>query len=117
MSLSDRLGAALARLSGALDHLESAAERRAEADAGRADIDLEFTLLQDDRSRLASELDGALTRAAALLAANSQVSARLAHASSTVQAVLAHYESAEQDDEPGHAATPLAWRAGVGAGE
>ena len=117
MSLPDRLGTAFARLSGALDHLESAVARRAEADAGRADLDLEFSLLQDDRSRLATELDAALARARGLLTANAQVSARLDRATSEVEAVLAQIEPVARDPRAAPGTTARAWPDSIRAGE
>lgn len=117
MSLSERLGTALARLSGALDHLESAAEMRAEADAGRADVDLELALLQDDRSRLASDLDAALDRGRRLMAANGQVATRLDRASGDVEAVLAELERADLNEAAGRESVTQSWRASARAGE
>jgi len=60
--LPERLEAALRRLAAALDKLEAAGERRAKADALRANLEEELAVLQDDRSRLAVELDGAIAR-------------------------------------------------------
>ena len=45
-----------------VDQLEAAAERKGDARAAQSDVDEEFAILRDDRSRLAVELDGALTR-------------------------------------------------------
>ena len=64
MKLPDRLEMPLKRLATALDHLEAAAERRAEADSRRGDLEEELVVMQDDRSRLAHELDGVMARAA-----------------------------------------------------
>ena len=89
MVFPDRLAAALSRLSATLDHLEAAADRHARAQAGMADLRDEFLVLQDDRARLAIELDGALARSRALLMANTDVAARLDRAGVAIQAVLA----------------------------
>ncbi len=89
MTTPDRLDAVLRRLSTALDHLEAAAERRLELEAERGDREEEFAVMQDDRARLAVELDGALARAKALAAANADVSRRLERASESIRAVLA----------------------------
>lgn len=97
MMFPDRLQAALTRLSASLHQLEAAAERRTQADAVRADYEEEFRVLQDDRARLAVELDGALARGSALLAANGEVAVRLDRAGATVQALLVHLDSDEGD--------------------
>lgn len=86
--LPERLEAALRRLAAAIDKLEAASERRAKADALRGNLEEEFAVLQDDRSRLAVELDGAIARANALELANEEVSRRLSQASAEIRAVL-----------------------------
>src|SRR3978361_328499 len=68
------LEAALERLSRALKQLEQAAEARSEADVRRAERDEALSVLQDDRSRLAVELDGALARNRSLEKAAEDVS-------------------------------------------
>ena len=52
----------LKRLASAVDAVERAADRRMRDDEGRATAQEEFALMQDDRSRLAVELDAALDR-------------------------------------------------------
>ncbi|MDB5649755.1 MAG: uncharacterized protein JWL62_1275 [Hyphomicrobiales bacterium] len=99
MKLPDRLDAPLRRLSVALDHLEAAAERRAMADSRRADLEEELAVMQDDRSRLAVELDGASARAKKLEDANNEVARRLSETSATIRAVLGM-------DEPSNAPGP-----------
>lgn len=89
MDLPDTLQRALRRLDGALDALEAAAERRAEADAARGDAAGEYLVMQDDRARLAAELDAALARGRALDRAAEDVSGRLERAGAEVRAVLA----------------------------
>lgn len=106
MKLPDRLDAPLKRLAVALDHLEAAAERRALADARRTDLEEELAVMQDDRSRLAVELDGAMAKARRLEEANVEVSRRLGETSSTIRAVLGL-------DEPGDAPGPEADPAGT----
>jgi chromosome segregation ATPase len=86
--LPDRLDAALKRLAAALDRLEAASERRAKADATRANLEEELAVLQDDRSRLAVELDGAIARSKYLELANEEVSRRLNQANAEIRAVL-----------------------------
>jgi chromosome segregation ATPase len=87
--LPERIDAALRRLSAALDRLEAACERRAKADAIRINLEEELAVLQDDRSRLAVELDGAVARAKSLELANDEVGRRLNQASAEISAVLA----------------------------
>ncbi|HUI22583.1 MAG TPA: DUF4164 family protein [Methylocella sp.] len=88
VKLPERLAGALRRLAAALDRLDAASERRAKADAARANLEEELAVLQDDRSRLAVELDGAIARAKSLELANEEVSRRLNQASAEINAVL-----------------------------
>lgn len=88
MSLPINLDAALRHLTAALDQLEAAVQRRAQADAARADLEEELAIMQDDRSRLAVELDGAMARSNTLAQANQEVARRLLQASAAISAVL-----------------------------
>jgi len=72
----------------AIDLLEAAVERRARRDASRGDADDELALMQDDRARLAVELDGALDRNRALEAANVEAGKRLARASAALDRLI-----------------------------
>jgi putative heme degradation protein len=92
MKARETIDTALKRLATALEGLEAAAERRARTDASRSNIDEEFAVMQDDRTRLALELDAAMARNKALAAANSDVALRLERASATVRAVIATIE-------------------------
>jgi chromosome segregation ATPase len=87
--LPEHLDAALRRLAAALDRLDAARERRAKADALRANIEDELAVMQDDRSRLAVELDGAIARSRSLELANDEVARRLSGASAEIREVLA----------------------------
>ncbi len=100
MTFPDILNDAFQRLGQALDHLDAAAARRAAGDEIRADREQEFSILQDDRSRLALDLDSALARARALDFATAEVSERLARASSTVKAILTEIGPAETAGAP-----------------
>lgn len=80
---------AVARLDGALAQLEAAARRRVEAERGRANLETELTLMQDDRARLAAELDGAMARLSEVENAASDVDQRLERAMNVVGAVIA----------------------------
>lgn len=94
--LPERLDAALRRLAAALDRLDAASERRVKMDALRANLEEELAVMQDDRSRLAVELDGAIARTKSLELANDEVARRLSHASETIKAVLS--EADARDD-------------------
>lgn len=74
---SDALERAGRRLSGALDALEAAVERRRQADKGAKALDSEVHALSQDRSRLAQELDREKARAARLEAAAGHIGQRL----------------------------------------
>lgn len=92
VSSEARLDEALRRLSWALDTLESAAQRRAALDAQRADLVEELAIMEDDRARLAADLDASAARERALEAAQAQVSKRLERAGETIRAVIAAAE-------------------------
>jgi hypothetical protein len=83
------LDEAIGRMRMAIDRLETAIDIRRRHDARRADADEEFSLMQDDRARLAVELDGALADNRALAAANGAATAALARATATIEDLLA----------------------------
>jgi Domain of unknown function (DUF4164) len=85
---ADPLEPSLERMRAALDLLEAAVERRVRFDARRVDADEELALMQDDRSRLAVELDGALGQNRALSAANAAAAEILARASAAIEDIL-----------------------------
>jgi hypothetical protein len=93
----DLLEPSLKRLRAALDLLEAAMERRARQDGARGDAQEELALMQDDRARLAVELDGALDRNRGLLAANLEAARRIERAGAAVRAVLDRHQGAEAD--------------------
>jgi len=78
----------LKRMRAAVDLLEAAVERRMRRDAKRGDSDEELALMQDDRDRLAVELDSALSRDRALEAANSEAAKILARATAALEAAI-----------------------------
>jgi len=80
--------AATRRLTAALDALESAVERRRDADRDESELATRIQALGADRSRLADELDGALVRARRLERTNHEISHRLDAAIGTIRAVL-----------------------------
>jgi Domain of unknown function (DUF4164) len=90
MSTPARLKIALKSLGTAVDHLEVACERRLQAESERNDIEEEFAVLQDDRARLAVELDGAVARSQSLELANHEVARRLARARLAIKEMISH---------------------------
>lgn len=88
MSTYARLELAFKSLVAALDQLEAASERRREADAARGDLEEELAVLQDDRTRLALELDDIQARSKSLELANGEVARRLAKTSATIRTIL-----------------------------
>ena len=83
------LDAALKRLSGVLDQLEAAVERVRHIGTERRDLEDTLALMQDDRNRLANDLDGALTRTRVLEGAADEVALRLGRAGATLRRFLA----------------------------
>jgi chromosome segregation ATPase len=82
------IDAATRRLMAALDALESAAERRREADRDENELASRIQALGADRSRLADELDGSLVKSRRLERANREIAERLDAAIGTIRAVL-----------------------------
>jgi len=82
------LDEAIGRMRLAIERLETAIDIRRRHDARRADADEEFSLMQDDRARLAVELDGALAENRALSAAGVAATAALARAAATIEDLL-----------------------------
>ncbi|QFU15462.1 DUF4164 domain-containing protein [Microvirga thermotolerans] len=89
---------ALKRLDVALGLLEAALSRRLEAERRRGDLETELQLMQDDRARLAVELDGALTRLHRYEAAADDVSRRVRQAIGSIQAVLVQAGQLEPEE-------------------
>ncbi len=80
---------ALRRLEASLRELEAALARRLDTERRRSDLEIELQVMQDDRSRLAIELDGTTARLARAVTASADVGRRLATAIATVESVLA----------------------------
>src|SRR3712207_6691061 len=85
---------ALRRLDGAISQLEAAVSRRLEIERRRGDLETELQIMQDDRARLAVELDGATARLNRAEAAARDVGERVQRAVGSIQGVLAHVEEA-----------------------
>ena len=90
---------ALKRLDVALGLLEGSISRRLEAEKRRGDLETELQLMQDDRARLAGELDGVLTRLQRYEAATDDISQRVRIAIGTIQSVL--HQAGELQPEEG----------------
>jgi ABC-type transporter Mla subunit MlaD len=80
--------AATRRLMAALEALESAVERRREADRDEDELATRIQALGTDRSRLADELDGTLVKSRRLERANREIAAKLDAAIGTIRSVL-----------------------------
>ena len=72
----------------ALEALESAVERRREADRDENELASRIQALGTDRSRLADELDGSLVKSRRLERANREIAERLDAAIGTIRSVL-----------------------------
>ena len=82
------IDAATRRLMMALEALESAVERRREADRDENELATRIQALGADRSRLADELDGSLVKSRRLERANREIAERLDAAIGTIRSVL-----------------------------
>jgi len=98
--LTADLEAATRRLMIALDALESAVERRREADRDEDELASRIQALGADRSRLADELDGSLVKSRKLERVNREISERLDGAIETIREVLGvGVDSADGEDD------------------
>jgi hypothetical protein len=94
-----RLDAALERLRRALAQLEGTVAVKLEEDLSNAELEEELAIMQDDRARLALELDDALGRVVALEKARDEVLRRLDDAGADVAAALeAAAPAADRED-------------------
>ena len=87
------IDSATRRLMSALDALESAVERRREADRDEDELATRIQALGADRSRLADELDGSLVKTRRLERTNREIAEKLDTAIGTIRAVLDAGES------------------------
>jgi predicted nucleic acid-binding Zn-ribbon protein len=86
---------ALKQLDAALGQLEAAAQRKLELERRRGDLETELAIMQDDRARLATDLDGAMTRLKAVEGAASDAMARLDRAMLAIQAAMSQQAALE----------------------
>jgi hypothetical protein len=82
------IDAATRRLMAALDALESAVERRREADRDEDELATRIQALGADRSRLADELDGSLVKSRKLERTNREIAEKLDSAIGAIRDVL-----------------------------
>jgi predicted nucleic acid-binding Zn-ribbon protein len=85
---SKRLEAAIAALQAALSRLERTVADKLEDELSSAELEEELAIMQDDRSRLALDLDAALARQNTLEKGRDEVLRRLENASEGVVAAL-----------------------------
>ncbi len=86
------LDEALDRLDAAVGLIEAAVARRLDAERRRGDLETELQIMQDDRARLAMELDGAAARLSRVEVAVADVERRVGRAIVTLREVLARAE-------------------------
>jgi hypothetical protein len=88
MSEPPDLDRAIARLVAALDGLDTVVGLRLAHQGARPEIEAELAVMQEDRARLAQDLDAALARGARLDAALKETDERLARAMGEIGAAL-----------------------------
>jgi hypothetical protein len=88
MQGNGKLDDAIARLDAVLEQLARKVALRIEHDHANAELEEELAIMQDDRARLALELDSALGRAAVLEKAREEVLRRLDAAGAGIVAAL-----------------------------
>jgi hypothetical protein len=91
--MSASLDDAMQRLAAALDLLDVAVTRRLAVEHGRASLETELQIMQDDRARLALELESASGRLAQVEAATAHVGRRVHTAIGAVREVLTRAEA------------------------
>ena len=87
------LAGALARLQGALGQLDLAVGRHFDAGTRQNDLEIELGVMQEDRARLAAELERASARLAQVEATSDFVGRRVRLAVATIQTVIARSDA------------------------
>jgi len=87
-AISPAITQALAQLRQAVTTLESVVARRAEDDRTLDLMKKELALMQDERAKLAGDLDSALAKATRLDAVTGELARRVERATTTVREVL-----------------------------
>jgi hypothetical protein len=82
------------RLEAALTLLEISIGRRFDTASRRGDLETELQIMQDDRARLAVDLDGTTARLSQVEAATDDVARRVQRAIGAIRDVLEHAEPA-----------------------
>ena len=90
---------ALRRLESALGLLEAAVTRRLDVERRRGDLETELQIMQDDRARLAVELDGTVARLHRVEAVTVDVSRRVQRAAGVIRDVLERVEAVDEVEE------------------
>lgn len=88
MTNPDKLEGAFARLSAALNTLERTVAVKLEDELSSAELEEELAIMQDDRARLALDLDAAISQVSALEKSRDEVLRRLESASAGVATAL-----------------------------
>ncbi|MDR1827700.1 MAG: DUF4164 domain-containing protein [Methylobacteriaceae bacterium] len=86
--MSTSVDSAVTRLMRAVALLESAVRLKAEVEQRRGDVELELQLMQDDRERLAEELNGSFNRLTRMESVVGEVAERVDRAAATIEDVL-----------------------------
>lgn len=86
--MASSLDEALKRLDTALGLLEASVTRRLDAERRRGDLETELQIMQDDRARLAVELEGSGERLKKLEAVTDDVQERVLRAANAVKQLL-----------------------------
>jgi exonuclease VII small subunit len=90
---------ALKSLDASLGQLEAAAQRKLDLERRRGDLETELAIMQDDRSRLATDLDGTLSRLRRVEGAADDAVKRLDRAMLAINAVLGDEIGQENEQE------------------
>jgi len=89
MSDTSAIELATRRLTLALDAIEAVADGRREVDRGQSNLVAQVHALDEDRSRLANDLDAAVARTRTLEHTNRDIARRLDTAIQAIRSVLA----------------------------
>ncbi|WP_375461485.1 DUF4164 domain-containing protein [uncultured Enterovirga sp.] len=90
--MGPELADAMGRWQAALGQLEAAVGRYMDSEVRRSDIETELGVMQDDRARLATELESATARLIRVEAVTTHVGQRVGTAIGTLREVLARAE-------------------------
>jgi predicted nucleic acid-binding Zn-ribbon protein len=97
-TMSGPLDEAIRKLETSLGLLEASVSRRLAAERTRGDLETELQIMQDDRARLAVELDGTSNRLGRLEATAEDVGRRVDRAIGAIQDVIQHAPAARPRD-------------------